>query len=96
MPWPFIFVVLIEIFTKYFFGAEEKVSQFAMHQFATFISLIFTTLLCISIELLNYHFFQENSHSYISADFLGKDGCYLLIQLQVGDELLFEIDPTLS
>jgi hypothetical protein len=30
------------------------VSQFVMHQFATFISLIFTTLLCISIELLNY------------------------------------------
>jgi hypothetical protein len=33
-----IFVVLIEIFTKYFFGAEGKVSQFVMHQFATFIS----------------------------------------------------------
>ena len=60
--WPFILVVLIEIFTKYFFGAEEKVSQFVMHQFATFISLIFTTLLCISIELLNYliSFNQEN------------------------------------
>ena len=60
--WPFIFVVFIEIFTKYFFGAEEKVSQFVMHQFATFISLIFTTLLCISIELLNYliSFNQEN------------------------------------
>jgi hypothetical protein len=43
-----------------------------------------------------YNFFQENSHSYISADFLGKDGYCLLIQLQVGDELLFEIDPALS
>jgi hypothetical protein len=54
--------VLIEIFINYFFGAEEKVSQFVMHQFATFISLIFTTLLCISIELLNYliYFNQEN------------------------------------
>ena len=37
----FIFVVLIEIFTKYFFGAEEKVCQFVMHQFATFIRFNF-------------------------------------------------------
>ena len=39
--WPFIFVVFIEIFTKYFFGAEEKVSQFVMYQFATFIRFNF-------------------------------------------------------
>jgi hypothetical protein len=28
--------VLIEIFINYFFGAEEKVSQFVIHQYATF------------------------------------------------------------
>ena len=40
-----------------------------------------------------YNLFEENSHSYISTDFLGKDGCCLLIQLQVGDRIaFFEID----
>ena len=38
---PLIFVVLIEIFTKYFFGADEKVFQFVIHQFATFIRFDF-------------------------------------------------------
>jgi hypothetical protein len=45
--------------------SEGKVSQFVMHQFPTFISLNFTTLLCISIELLNYliSFNQESAGS---------------------------------
>ena len=33
--------VLIEIFINYFFGAEVKVSQFVIHQYATFIRFDF-------------------------------------------------------
>jgi hypothetical protein len=55
--WPFIFDVLIEIFTKYFFGAEGKVSQFVMHQFPTFISGIEPTTFVLLARRFFFSFF---------------------------------------